>query len=94
MGLVTQTWEILCIMIQNDHVGSVKSVHLMSEHERAFSISIISDYESLSLLRVIPLPLKHLTAHHQFEDLRGLTSRRSAHIKHGMFCFNAQKKGR
>ena len=64
MGLVTKTREILCIVIENDHVSSVKSVHLMSEHKRAFSISIISDNESLSLLRVIPLPLEHLTAHH------------------------------
>jgi hypothetical protein len=51
-------------MIENDHVGSVQSVHLMSKKESPLSISIIGNYKPLALLGIIALSLKHLAAHH------------------------------
>jgi hypothetical protein len=48
-------------MVDNDNISSIESVHLMSQHISAFSISVISHHKSLGNLSVRSLILCHLT---------------------------------
>jgi hypothetical protein len=78
---VAQSWEILSVMIEDHHISSIESVHLMCQHVSTFCISIIGNDETLALLGVVTISIKHLTTHHKLKNLSSLAAWGRTHIE-------------
>jgi hypothetical protein len=64
--LILEIGEFLGHMVDDNDIGSVQSVHLVSEHISAFRISVISHHKALRNLRVGSFKFSHLTRHDHF----------------------------
>ena len=69
-------------MIEDYHISSIESVHLMCQHVSTLCIGIVGHNETLALLGVVAMSVKHLTAHHKLKNLSSLAAWGRTHIEH------------
>lgn len=59
-------------MVRDDDISRVKPVHLVSQHEGAFGVSVVGHNIALGLLAVWQALIKHLVSLDELKELCGL----------------------
>jgi len=68
-------------MIEDHHIRCIKPVHLMCQHVGTLCICIVGHNETLALLGIVTMSVKHLAAHHKLKNLSSLAAWGRAHIE-------------